>query len=48
MRDTVFWSIPNYRYLLVYTDSTHPPRILRLVHRARDLSPLLSDLSSQQ
>ena len=43
-----FWSIPKYRYLLVYTDSTHPPRILRLVHTARDLSPLLSDLSSQQ
>ncbi len=32
-----FWSLPHYRYLLVYTDATEPPRILRLLHTSRDL-----------
>jgi toxin ParE1/3/4 len=39
-----FWSIPLYRYLLVYTDSTDPPRILRILHTSRDLPPLLANL----
>jgi plasmid stabilization system protein ParE len=36
-----FWSIPRYHYLLVYTDATEPPRILRLLHMSRDLAPQL-------
>jgi plasmid stabilization system protein ParE len=39
-----FWSIPRYRYLLVYTDVTDPPRILRVLHTSQDLGPLLADL----
>ncbi len=39
-----FWSLPHYRYLLVYTDATEPPRILRLLHTSRDLQPLLASL----
>ena len=39
-----FWSLPDYRYLLVYTDATNPPRILRLLHTSRDLPPLLAGL----
>lgn len=39
-----FWPIRRYGYLLVYTDATDPPRILRIVHMARDLPRVLSDL----
>jgi len=39
-----FWSIPQYHYLLVYTDAADPPRIVRMVHTSRDLPPLLADL----
>ncbi len=39
-----FWSLPRYRYLLVYTDATEPPRILRLLHTSRDLRPLLASM----
>jgi len=39
-----FWSIPRYRYLLVYTDATEPPRIVRVVHTPRDLPSVLSEL----
>jgi len=39
-----FWSIPRYRYLLVYTDATDPPRIVRVVHTSRDLPSVLSEL----
>jgi toxin ParE1/3/4 len=39
-----FWSIPRYRYLLVYTDATDPPRIVRIVHTSQDLPRVLADL----
>lgn len=39
-----FWSIPRFRYVLVYTDATDPPRILRMVHTSRDLPSVLADL----
>ena len=39
-----FWPIPRHRYLLVYTDATDPPRILRVLHTSRDLPPLLANL----
>lgn len=39
-----FWSIRRYGHILVYTDQTVPPRIVRIVHMARDLPPLLADL----
>jgi toxin ParE1/3/4 len=39
-----FWSVPRFPYLLAYTDVTAPPRILRIVHTARDLPRILADL----
>ena len=39
-----FWSIPRFRYLLVYTDATDPPRIVRIVHTSRDRPSVLEDL----
>jgi plasmid stabilization system protein ParE len=39
-----FWSIPRYHYLLAYTDATHPPRIVRIVHTSQDLPRVLADL----
>ncbi len=39
-----FWSIPRFHYLLAYTDATDPPRIVRIVHTARDLPRVLADL----
>ena len=39
-----FWSIPRFHYLLVYTDATDPPRIVRIVHTSRDLPSVLADL----
>jgi toxin ParE1/3/4 len=39
-----FWSIPRYHYLLVYTDATDPPRIVRIVHTSQDLPRALADL----
>lgn len=42
-----FWSIPRYRTLLVYTDATDPPRIVRIVHTSQDLPRVLADLRLQ-
>jgi plasmid stabilization system protein ParE len=39
-----FWSIQRYPYILVYTGDTDPPRIVRIVHMARDLTKLLTKL----
>jgi plasmid stabilization system protein ParE len=39
-----FWSLTRFQYLLVYRADVVPPRILRIVHTARDLQPLLADL----
>lgn len=39
-----FWAVKGFDYLLVY-NAQHPDRlILRVVHMARDLAPLLADL----
>ena len=42
-----FWSIPHYRCLMVYTDATVPPRIVRVQHTSRDLPPLLAELRDE-
>lgn len=39
-----FWSLPRYRYVMVYDAAPVPPQILRIVHSARDLPETLSDL----
>jgi plasmid stabilization system protein ParE len=39
-----FWSLRGFPYLLVYNASASPPRILRVLHMARDLRTLLDDL----
>jgi toxin ParE1/3/4 len=40
-----FWAVKGFPYLLVY-DAEHPARlILRVVHMARDLGPLSTDLA---
>jgi toxin ParE1/3/4 len=39
-----FLVLRGFPYLLVYTADTSPPRILRVLHIARDLPPLLADL----
>jgi toxin ParE1/3/4 len=40
-----FWSVSGFPYLLVYRPDTAPPSIVRFVHTARDLGPLLADLA---
>jgi toxin ParE1/3/4 len=40
-----FWSVSGFPYLIVYRPDTTPPSIVRLVHSARDLGPLLADLA---
>ena len=39
------WSLPSFPYVLVYDPRPLPPQVLRFVHTARDLAPLLADLS---
>jgi plasmid stabilization system protein ParE len=40
-----FWAVKGFDYLLVY-NAEHPDRpVLRVVHMARDLGPLLAGLS---
>ena len=39
-----FWSLPGFPYLLVYLSTTSPPSIVRFVHTAQDLGPLLAAL----
>ena len=39
-----FLLLRGFPYLVVYTADTDPPRILRVLHTARDLPPLLADL----
>jgi toxin ParE1/3/4 len=40
-----FWRVTGFPYLLVYNSTQRPPRVLRLLHMARDLGPLLVDLA---
>jgi toxin ParE1/3/4 len=39
-----FWSLRGFPYLLVYDSAAHPPRILRVLHMARDLGSVLDDI----
>ena len=39
-----FWSVSGFPYVIVYRPDTSPPSIVRFVHTARDLAPLLADL----
>lgn len=39
------WSLPSFPYVLVYDPRPVPPQVLRFLHTARDLVPLLADLS---
>ena len=39
-----FWPLQRHPYLMIYTDETRPPRIVRIVHAARDLPAALADL----
>lgn len=41
-----FWSVSGFPYLMVYRPDTVPPSIVRFVHTARDLGPLLADLAA--
>jgi toxin ParE1/3/4 len=38
-----FWSLRGFLYLLVYDSAARPPRILRVLHMARDLGSVLDD-----
>jgi toxin ParE1/3/4 len=38
------WSLANFPYLLIYDPVRRPPQVLRIVHGARDLPPLLAEL----
>ena len=40
-----FWSVFGFPYLMVYRPDTVPPSIVRFVHTARDLGPLMADLA---
>jgi plasmid stabilization system protein ParE len=40
-----FWSLPRFGLLLVYDPTTSPALILRVLHTARDLGPMLADLA---
>jgi toxin ParE1/3/4 len=39
-----FLILRGFPYLMVYTADTTPPRVLRVLHMARDLPPLLAEL----
>jgi toxin ParE1/3/4 len=38
------WSLSSFPYVLVYDPRAVPPQILRFLHTARDLPPLLAEL----
>lgn len=40
-----FFRLRGYPYLLVYTADTSPPRILSVLHMARDLPKIIADIS---
>jgi toxin ParE1/3/4 len=41
-----FWTLTRRHYLMVYNSSRKPPRILRVLHGARDFPVLLRGLRS--
>jgi toxin ParE1/3/4 len=42
-----FWSVKGFPYLLIYNAERRPAQVLRVLHMARDLPPLLADLLSR-
>ena len=40
-----FWAVRGFDYLLVYNAARPERRVLRVVHMARDLGPLLAGIS---
>jgi len=38
-----FLAVGRFPYLLVYTADTDPPRVLRLLHMARDIAAILAE-----
>ena len=41
------WSLVTFPYVIVYDPRPDPPQIIRLVHTARDLGPLLADFAQR-
>ena len=39
-----FWTLRRFSYVVAYNASRGPPRVLRVVHGARDLPEVFSDL----
>jgi toxin ParE1/3/4 len=42
-----FYALRGFPYVVVYDADTRPPRILRVLHGARDLPQALSDRSDR-
>ena len=42
-----FFVLRRFSYLIVYEPDRNPPLILRVLHAAQDLAPLLADLSAE-
>ena len=42
-----FWRVVGFPYLMVYNAERQPPVVLRLLHMARDLAPLLTGIPDQ-
>ena len=40
-----FWAVAGFPYLMVLNAERDPPVVLRVLHMARDLGPLLADLA---
>jgi toxin ParE1/3/4 len=41
------WRVAGFPYLIVYNGARQPPLVLRVLHMARDLGPLLADLAEE-
>lgn len=40
-----FWRVAGFPYLIVYNGDREPPLVVRVLHMARDLPPLLAALA---
>lgn len=43
-----FWRVAGFPYLMVYNADRQPPVVLRVLHMARDLGPLLAGLPDRE
>lgn len=43
-----FWRVTGYPYLIVYNSGRQKPRVLRFLHMARDLGPLLAGIAARE